>query len=32
MRAFRARMGWTFPWYSSRRSDFSYDHHDEYDD
>ena len=20
-------MGWTFPWYSSRRSDFSYDFH-----
>lgn len=23
--AFRQRMGWTFPWYSSRHSDFNYD-------
>jgi predicted dithiol-disulfide oxidoreductase (DUF899 family) len=22
---FKARMGWTFPWYSSYRSDFNYD-------
>jgi predicted dithiol-disulfide oxidoreductase (DUF899 family) len=25
--AFKARMGWTFPWYSSYRSDFNYDFH-----
>lgn len=25
--AFRARMGWTFPWYSSYGSDFNYDFH-----
>jgi predicted dithiol-disulfide oxidoreductase (DUF899 family) len=25
--AFRARMGWTFPWYSSHDSDFNYDFH-----
>ncbi|MET7401308.1 DUF899 family protein, partial [Dactylosporangium sp. NPDC005572] len=25
--AFRERMGWTFPWYSSYGSDFNYDHH-----
>lgn len=25
--AFRARMGWTFPWYSSADSDFNYDFH-----
>ncbi len=25
--AFRARMGWTFPWYSSAGSDFNYDFH-----
>jgi predicted dithiol-disulfide oxidoreductase (DUF899 family) len=25
--AFRARMGWTFPWYSSWGSDFNYDFH-----
>jgi predicted dithiol-disulfide oxidoreductase (DUF899 family) len=24
---FKARMGWTFPWYSSYRSDFNYDLH-----
>lgn len=24
---FRARMGWTFPWYSSAGSDFNYDFH-----
>jgi predicted dithiol-disulfide oxidoreductase (DUF899 family) len=25
--AFKSRMGWTFPWYSSFRSDFNYDFH-----
>ncbi|WP_432585159.1 DUF899 domain-containing protein [Streptomyces sp. HD1123-B1] len=25
--AYRARMGWTFPWYSSYGSDFNYDFH-----
>jgi predicted dithiol-disulfide oxidoreductase (DUF899 family) len=25
--AFRARMGWTFPWFSSNGSDFNYDFH-----
>ncbi|WP_093910456.1 DUF899 domain-containing protein [Streptomyces sp. cf386] len=25
--AYRARMGWTFPWYSSAGSDFNYDFH-----
>lgn len=25
--AFRARMGWTFPWYSSNESTFNYDFH-----
>jgi predicted dithiol-disulfide oxidoreductase (DUF899 family) len=25
--AFRERMGWTFPWYSSAASDFNYDFH-----
>lgn len=25
--AFRARLGWTFPWYSSAGSDFNYDFH-----
>jgi len=25
--AFRERMGWTFPWYSSYRTDFNYDFH-----
>jgi predicted dithiol-disulfide oxidoreductase (DUF899 family) len=24
---FKARMGWTFPWYSSDGSDFNYDFH-----
>src|SRR6201991_310238 len=24
---YRAERGWTFPWYSSRDNDFSYDHH-----
>ncbi len=30
--AFRDRMGWTFPWYSSQRSDFNYDFHATLDD
>lgn len=30
--AFRARMGWTFPWYSSADSDFNYDFHATVDD
>jgi predicted dithiol-disulfide oxidoreductase (DUF899 family) len=30
--AFRERMGWTFPWYSSQRSDFNYDFHATLDD
>jgi predicted dithiol-disulfide oxidoreductase (DUF899 family) len=30
--AFRERMGWTFPWYSSYRSDFNYDFHATVDD
>ncbi|MGH7762529.1 MAG: DUF899 domain-containing protein [Candidatus Dormibacteraceae bacterium] len=25
--AYRKRMGWTFPWYSSMGSDFNFDHH-----
>ena len=25
--AYRKRMGWTFPWYSSRGSDFNFDYH-----
>lgn len=25
--AYRQRMGWTFPWYSSRGSDFNFDYH-----
>jgi predicted dithiol-disulfide oxidoreductase (DUF899 family) len=25
--AFKARKGWTFPWYSSYESDFNYDFH-----
>jgi predicted dithiol-disulfide oxidoreductase (DUF899 family) len=25
--AYRRRMGWTFPWYSSRGSDFNFDYH-----
>jgi predicted dithiol-disulfide oxidoreductase (DUF899 family) len=32
MRAFKARMGWTFPWYSSRHSDFNYDFHVSFDE
>jgi len=30
--AFRGRMGWTFPWYSSYGSDFNYDFHTTLDD
>jgi predicted dithiol-disulfide oxidoreductase (DUF899 family) len=30
--AFKARMGWTFPWYSSLGSDFNYDFHVTFDD
>ena len=30
--AFRERMGWTFPWYSSSGSDFNYDFHATLDD
>jgi predicted dithiol-disulfide oxidoreductase (DUF899 family) len=30
--AFRERMGWTFPWYSSYGSDFNYDFHSTLDD
>ncbi|HEY5981324.1 MAG TPA: DUF899 domain-containing protein [Microlunatus sp.] len=30
--AFRDRMGWTFPWYSSWGSDFNYDFHTTVDD
>ncbi|MFF8896935.1 DUF899 family protein [Streptomyces lydicus] len=30
--AFRARMGWNFPWYSSEGSDFNYDFHATVDD
>ena len=30
--AFRERMGWTFPWYSSYDSDFNYDFHATLDD
>jgi predicted dithiol-disulfide oxidoreductase (DUF899 family) len=30
--AFRERMGWTFPWYSSYKSDFNYDFHATLDD
>ena len=30
--AFRERMGWTFPWYSSYGSDFNYDFHATVDD
>jgi predicted dithiol-disulfide oxidoreductase (DUF899 family) len=30
--AFRERMGWTFPWYSSYGSDFNYDFHVTLDD
>ncbi|MFF5290834.1 DUF899 domain-containing protein [Paractinoplanes globisporus] len=30
--AFRERMGWTFPWYSSYGTDFNYDYHATLDD
>jgi predicted dithiol-disulfide oxidoreductase (DUF899 family) len=30
--AFRCRMGWKFPWYSSLRSDFNYDFHVTHDE
>jgi predicted dithiol-disulfide oxidoreductase (DUF899 family) len=30
--AFKARMGWTFPWYSSLGSDFNYDFHVTFDE
>jgi predicted dithiol-disulfide oxidoreductase (DUF899 family) len=30
--AFKARMGWTFPWYSSHGSDFNYDFHVSFDE
>jgi predicted dithiol-disulfide oxidoreductase (DUF899 family) len=30
--AYRERMGWTFPWYSSHGSDFNYDFHATLDD
>jgi len=30
--AHKARMGWTFPWVSSRRSDFNYDFHVSFDE
>jgi predicted dithiol-disulfide oxidoreductase (DUF899 family) len=30
--AFKQRMGWTFPWYSSHGSDFNYDFHVSFDD
>jgi len=30
--AFKARMGWTFPWYSSMGSDFNYDFHVTFDE
>ncbi len=32
MQTFQARMGWTFPWYSSRGSDFNYDFHVSFDE
>jgi len=32
MEAFKARMGWTFPWYSSQGSDFNYDFHVSFDE
>ena len=32
MQAFQARMGWTFPWYSSCGSDFNYDFHVSFDE
>ncbi len=32
MEAFKKRMGWTFPWYSSEGSDFNYDFHVTFDE
>jgi predicted dithiol-disulfide oxidoreductase (DUF899 family) len=32
MESFKARMGWRFPWYSSRKSDFNYDFHASFDE
>jgi predicted dithiol-disulfide oxidoreductase (DUF899 family) len=32
MEPFKARMGWTFPWYSSHGSDFNYDFHVSFDE
>jgi predicted dithiol-disulfide oxidoreductase (DUF899 family) len=32
LEAFKARMGWTFPWYSSLGSDFNYDFHATFDE
>jgi predicted dithiol-disulfide oxidoreductase (DUF899 family) len=32
LKAYRERMGWTFPWYSSYGSDFNYDFHATLDD
>lgn len=32
MRGFKRRMEWSFPWYSSRRSDFNYDFHVTFDE
>jgi predicted dithiol-disulfide oxidoreductase (DUF899 family) len=32
IQAFKARMGWDFPWYSSRGSDFNYDFHVTFDE
>jgi predicted dithiol-disulfide oxidoreductase (DUF899 family) len=29
--AYRKRMGWTFPWYSSKGSDFNFDYHVSFD-
>jgi predicted dithiol-disulfide oxidoreductase (DUF899 family) len=31
MEAYRKRMGWSFPWYSSRGSDFNFDYHVSFD-
>ena len=32
LESFKARMGWTFPWYSSLGSDFNYDFHVSFDE
>jgi predicted dithiol-disulfide oxidoreductase (DUF899 family) len=32
LEAFKARMGWSFPWYSSQGSDFNYDFHVTFDE